>query len=112
MIISKYDNGTKLLYAELPDEDNKSKIYLADDKNDSFLQKEDWKCSAGIGKATLDYDGKVYCCPFLKESLIGDIVQEDLKKIWNKKERLLFIKKLIKDNNNSRLCIAAKRRLK
>ncbi len=106
--VIKY-SGNRLLYAKIPDEEQKnSQIYSIEKDKTVLLGEEKWKCAAGIGKATVTANGDVLCCPFLKESILGNILTEDLREIWNKKERQLFLKKLAMNNNNSRLCLAMK----
>lgn len=104
----KKDEGGKLLYAEMPDDGYQSDVYLIDKDNKTYLQKEDWKCSAGIGKATVDYNGEVYCCPFMKTLPLGNLVSKELKEVWGNTNRFEFLKEIAINNKNSRVCIAAK----
>ncbi len=110
-IISKLDKGNKLLYAEMPDENDSSDVYLLNSKGKKYLQQEHWKCSAGIGKCTIDCDGEVYCCPFIKNYSLGNLLDENFEKVWNNKKRFEFLKLIATENNNSRICIAAKKRI-
>lgn len=110
-VINRMDNS-KLLYAEMPDEDCKSDVYLIEKNNKSYLQKENWKCSAGIGKATIDYDGKVYCCPFMKKYALGNICDKSFSEIWSSENRVKFLKLIAKENYNSRICVAVRERNK
>lgn len=102
----------KLLYAEMPDDECSSEVYLLSKDGKEYLQKEQWKCSAGVGKATINYDGTVYCCPFIKSYCLGNILNNDFSEIWSSDKRYEFLKFIVKNNNNSRLCIAAKTRNK
>lgn len=98
---------SSLLYADMPD-DFQSKVFIIDKGEKNFLQYEKWKCSAGIGKATIDSDGYVYCCPFLKESRLGNILEKSFQEIWASPLRFIFLKKLSQANNNSRVCLVLK----
>ena len=106
--VVKNGKADSLLYADLPDEECKSNVYLIDKEKKHFLQLENWKCSAGVGKATIDANGDVYCCPFIKSSKIGNVLNENLRDIWTRSSRFSFLEKLGKDNNNSRVCLALK----
>lgn len=110
-VLVKLDNGSKLLYADMPDEECNSEVYLLNQDKKEYLQKEQWKCSAGIGKCTIDYNGDIYCCPFIKSYCLGNIVSEEFDVIWSNKKRFEFLKLIAKENNNSRVCIAAKQRM-
>ena len=110
-VLKELNDDSKLLYAEMPDEvDNQSKIFLIDKNNKTFLEKEKWKCSAGIGKATINYNGEVYCCPFITKYSLGNITEKSLEEIWSSKNRFKFLELIAKKNNNSRVCIAVKSR--
>lgn len=111
-VLKGLDKGSKLLYADMPDDDCSSEIYLLDRDEKEYLQKEQWKCSAGIGKCTIDYNGDVYCCPFIRNYCLGNLVDESMDTIWANKKRFEFLKLIVKENNNSRVCIAAKQRIK
>lgn len=107
--LKELDNGSRLLYAEMPDEDEQlSKVFLIEKDKETFLEKENWKCSAGIGKATINYDGEVYCCPFMKKYSLGNIVKKDFADVWSSKNRFNFLELIAKQNNNSRVCIAVR----
>lgn len=110
-VLKKLDDGSKLLYAEMPDEECSSEVYILDKDKTKHLQTEQWKCSAGIGKCTIDYNGDVYCCPFIRNYCLGNLVKEDMDTIWSNKKRFEFLKLIAKENNNSRVCIAAKQRM-
>lgn len=111
-VLKELDKGSKLLYADMPTDDCSSEVYLLDQDKKEYLQKEQWKCSAGIGKCTIDYNGDVYCCPFIRNYCLGNLVNESMDKIWSNKKRFEFLKLIAKENNNSRVCIAAKQRMK
>lgn len=110
-VLRKLDMGSKLLYAQMPDEECNSEIYLLNKDKVEYLQTEKWKCSAGIGKCTIDYNGDVYCCPFIKNYCLGNLVTSDIEKVWYNKKRYEFLKLIARENNNSRVCIAAKQRV-
>lgn len=107
-VIENNNLSNRLLYAEMPDDECSSEVYLLSKKGKSYLQKEQWKCSAGIGKATINYDGTVYCCPFIENYALGNLVEDNFSDIWCSKKRYDFLKYIVKNNNNSRVCIAAK----
>ena len=110
--IKKIEDNVELLYASMPDEqDSQSDIYLIKKDNIDYMYHEKWKCSAGIGKATIDFSGKVYCCPFLENSYLGNIKEKDIKDIWDSQKRYEFLKFISINNNNSRVCIVAKKRM-
>lgn len=110
-VVSKLDEGNKLLYAEMPDEQDTSEVYMLSKDGKQYLQQENWKCSAGIGKCTIDYNGEVYCCPFIKEYSLGNLLNKSFEEIWNNKNRFKFLKLIAKENNNSRVCLAVKKRM-
>ena len=86
----------------MPDDDCSSEVYLLDQDKKEYLQKEQWKCSAGIGKCTIDYNGDVYCCPFIRNYCLGNLVNESMDAVWSNKKRFEFLKLIAKENNNSR----------
>ncbi len=106
-IVSKKGGADKLLYAS----QSNSFIYSFDGQKDTCLGKEKWKCGAGIGRATIDYKGNVYCCPFWEKSYMGSILEDTLPNIWQSKNKYLFLKRLSEINTNSRVCIVAKERV-
>ena len=95
----------------MPDEGESSEVFLLGKDGQKHLQKEQWKCSAGIGKCTIDYNGNVFCCPFITEYCLGNLLQEDFATVWSSKKRFQFLKLIAKENNNSRVCLAVKRRM-
>lgn len=108
-VLKELDNGARLLYAEMPDEDEQqSKVFLFEKDKETFLEKENWKCSAGIGKATINYDGEVYCCPFMKKYSLGNIVKNEFADVWSSKNRFNFLELIAKQNNNSRVCVVVR----
>ena len=108
-VLKELDNGARLLYAEMPDEDEQqSKVFLIEKDKETFLEKENWKCSAGIGKATINYDGEVYCCPFMKKYSLGNIVKKEFADVWSSKSRFNFLELIAKQNNNSRVCVVVR----
>ena len=110
-VVSELDDGNKRLYAEMPDEQDTSEVYMLSKDGQKYLQQENWKCSAGIGKCTIDYNGEVYCCPFIKEYSLGNLLDKSFDEVWNNKKRFQFLKLIAKENNNSRVCLAVKRRM-
>lgn len=96
-----------IYYSEIPDEDGKRKVYKIENGTDSFIGNDNWKCTAGLARVTINENGKVYCCPFLDNSYLGDINAKTLKQIWDNKKRFQFLDKLIKSNVD-RVCIAIK----
>ena len=110
-VLKDLDRGSKLLYADMPDEECNSEIYMLGDHNKEYLQTEQWKCSAGIGKCTIEYNGDVYCCPFIRNYKLGNLLDQEIHKIWKNPKRFDFLKLIAKENNNSRVCIAAKQRI-
>lgn len=95
----------EILYAEVPDDQDNSKIYEVTEKGNKFIGYENWKCSAGIGKATIDSSGNLLCCPFVESSKLGNVLEETIVELWAKNKRLEFLKLLQKENNNSRRCL-------
>jgi len=96
---------TEILYAEIPDGQDDSEIYKITSKGNYFLGNEQWKCSAGIGKATINHRGDLLCCPFIEKSKLGNLLEHNLDELWKKKERYEFLKVLQMENNNSRKCM-------
>ncbi|MFA7119864.1 MAG: radical SAM protein [Bacilli bacterium] len=96
-----------IYYSEVPDEDNLRKVYAISKDKDEYIGNDNWQCTAGVARATVDVDGKVYCCPFMKDSLIGDLTLEKLQKIWDNKKRYQFLEKISKENVNG-VCLAVK----
>ncbi|MEG0618407.1 MAG: radical SAM protein [Bacilli bacterium] len=98
----------RLLYAEMPDDDCSTEVMLLSNNKKINLGIENWKCSAGIGKATIDYDGSLYCCPFMTGYCLGNVLDNDISTLWKSPNRFKFLKILAEKNNNSRVCIVAK----
>lgn len=107
-VLSETNGIDSLLYADMPDDDCNSKVYLLSDSGKEYIQTESWKCSAGLGKATIDANGDVFCCPFINNSKIGNVTTTSLKNIWSNEERFKFLSLLSKNNNNSRVCLAVR----
>ncbi|MEG0283078.1 MAG: radical SAM protein, partial [Clostridia bacterium] len=87
--------------------DGKDTISLLNKKTDEIIGKDNWKCCAGLGKATINYDGNVYCCAFIESSKIGNILELNLEEIWKNKKRYEFLNYILK-NNSGRTCIVKK----
>lgn len=96
-----------IYYSEVPDEDGLRKVYSLNDKKDEYIGNDNWKCTAGVARVTIDPNGKVYCCPFIKDSYLGDLNTEDLSTVWDNVNRYKFLKKLAKENTD-RVCLAIK----
>lgn len=52
-------------------------------------------------------NGKVYCCPFIKDSFLGDLNSENIEEVWDNVNRYKFLKRLSKENAD-RVCLAMK----
>lgn len=63
-----------------------------------------WKCCAGIGRLTIDYNGNVLICPSLENYVIGNIKQESIREIWGNPLRNEYVKKLRAKNQNRKVC--------
>lgn len=94
-----------IYYSEVPDSDGVRKVYSISKGNDRFIGNDNWKCTAGIARVTIDSNGKVYCCPFIKNSYLGDLNNESLKAVWDNKNRFKFLKRLSEENSD-RVCLA------
>jgi MoaA/NifB/PqqE/SkfB family radical SAM enzyme len=108
LLVKKKKNTTEVLFAKMPDDEYDSTILSIDENTVNEIAKSNWKCAAGIGRATINYLGYVYCCPFLKNSYIGSILDDSFCDIWNNNKRYEFIKYLSEDNRNKRVCIVAR----
>lgn len=100
--LKKYASNTKtkLYYAKLPDEENQ----VLNLSSNEFLGENTWKCSAGVGKGTIGFDGNMYCCPFIKNSCIGNVVDKKIKDVWKNNSRYEFLKRLAINNKNHLTC--------
>lgn len=106
-IIANSGGSEKLLYASQAN----SIIYSSNGNQDIVLGKEKWHCGAGIGRATIDYKGNIYCCPFWQKSCLGNILKDTLNHIWKSRNKYLFLKELATLNSNTRVCIVAQDRV-
>lgn len=97
----------KLLYAN----QGRTFMFQSENSKDIPLGGEKWKCGAGIGRATIDYKGNVYCCPFWEKSCLGNILKEPLSTIWKSDNKYFFLKELAKLNSGKRICIVAQDRV-
>lgn len=97
-----------IYYSEVPDEDGIRKVYSLSKDKDEYIGNDNWKCTAGVARVTIDPNGKVYCCPFIKDSYIGDLTSENLADIWDNINRYKFLKRLSKENSD-RVCLAIKK---
>jgi MoaA/NifB/PqqE/SkfB family radical SAM enzyme len=62
-----------------------------DEDGDSSVSNDEWMCNAGTTKFDIDVNGDVYCCPFSKSSLLGNINECSVKELWSSKNRSDFI---------------------
>ena len=96
-----------IYYSEVPDGDGLRKVYSLNSKKDEYIGNDNWKCTAGVARVTIDPNGKVYCCPFIKDSYLGDLNNEKLSEIWDNVNRYKFLKRLA-EKNTDRVCLAIK----
>lgn len=96
-----------IYYSEVPDEDGIRKVYSLNNDKDEYVGNDNWKCTAGIARVTIDPNGKVYCCPFIKDSFLGDLNSENIEEVWDNVNRYKFLKRLSKENAG-RVCLAMK----
>lgn len=68
------------------------------------LGKSTWKCCAGQSRLTIEHNGNVVICPFLKDKVIGNVLKNDINEIWRNPLRFEYIKQLEKFNENSNVC--------
>lgn len=55
-----------IYYSEVPDSDGTRKVYTFSKGKKNYIGNDNWKCTAGVARVTIDPNGKVYCCPFIK----------------------------------------------
>ena len=96
-----------IYYSEVPDEEGIRKVYSISKGKNNYIGNDNWKCTAGIARVTINPNGKVYCCPFIKDSYLGDLNKQSLSEIWEDINRFKFLKKLSKENSD-RVCLAIK----
>lgn len=72
-----------IYYSEVPDSDGVRKVYSLSNGKKDFIGNDNWKCTAGVARVTIDSNGKVYCCPFIKDSYLGDLNKENLSEVWD-----------------------------
>lgn len=96
-----------IYYSEVPDGSGVRKVYSLSKGKKSFIGNDNWKCTAGVARVTIDSNGKVYCCPFIKDSYLGDLNKKDLSEIWDNVNRFKFLKRLSEENTD-RVCLAIK----
>lgn len=107
MLYKEYPEFGYIYYSEVPDEDGVRKVYSLSEKRDEYIGNDNWKCTAGVARVTIDPNGKVYCCPFIKDSYLGDLNNEKLSDIWDNVNRYKFLKRLARENTD-RVCLAIK----
>lgn len=96
-----------IYYSEVPDSDGIRRVFTLSEGNEKYIGDDNWKCTAGIARVTIDPNGKVYCCPFIKDSYLGDLNNEKLSNIWDNINRYKFLKRLSQENTD-RVCLAIK----
>ena len=96
-----------IYYSEVPDSDGVRKVYSLSNGKKAFIGNDNWKCTAGVARVTIDSNGKVYCCPFIKDSYLGDLNKENLSEVWDNVNRFKFLKRLSEENTD-RVCLAIK----
>lgn len=96
-----------IYYSEVPDSDGVRKVYSLSNGKKDFIGNDNWKCTAGVARVTIDSNGKVYCCPFIKDSYLGDLNKENLSEVWDNINRFKFLKRLSEENTD-RVCLAIK----
>ena len=62
-----------------------------DEDGETTVSDDKWVCNAGTTKFDIDVNGDVYCCPFSKSSLIGNITEKTVEELWDNKNRETFI---------------------
>ncbi|WDV48161.1 radical SAM protein [Clostridiaceae bacterium M8S5] len=82
-LMDKLDGGIRIFY----DPYNHNNIQY-ENKNKSETP---WECTAGETRFTIIESGDVLCCPFFPEFTIGNIAEEEIIDIWNKRNRIDFI---------------------
>ena len=110
-ILKLYKKSPKLgyiYYSEIPDEDKIKKVYLIGNGKNNYVGNDNWKCTAGVARVTINPDGNVYCCPFIEESFLGNLNTENLDSIWNNNNRFRFLK-MLAEANTGRVCLAMKK---
>lgn len=96
-----------IYYSEVPDSDGVRKVYSLSNGKKNFIGNDNWKCTAGVARVTIDSNGKVYCCPFIKDSYLGNLNKESLSEVWDNVNRFKFLKRLSEENTD-RVCLAIK----
>ena len=72
-----------IYYSEIPDSDGVRKVYSLSKGKKKYIGNDNWKCTAGVARVTIDPNGKVYCCPFIKNSYLGDLNNQSLSEVWD-----------------------------
>lgn len=57
------------------------KVYSLSNGKKDFIGNDNWKCTAGVARITIDLNGKVYWCPFIKDSYLGNLNKENLSEV-------------------------------
>lgn len=106
-LYKEYPEFGYIYYSEVPDSDGVRKVYSLSNGKKDFIGNDNWKCTAGVARVTIDSNGKVYCCPFIKDSYLGDLNKENLSEVWDNVNRFKFLKRLSEENTD-RVCLAIK----
>ena len=106
-LYKKHPEFGYIYYSEVPDSDGVRKVYSLSNGKKDFIGNDNWKCTAGVARVTIDSNGKVYCCPFIKDSYLGDLNKENLSDVWDNVNRFKFLKRLSEENTD-RVCLAIK----
>lgn len=106
-LYKKHPEFGYIYYSEIPDEEGVRKVYSLGADKDEYIGNDNWKCTAGIARVTIDPNGKVYCCPFFKDSYLGNLGSEKLEDVWDNVNRYKFLKRLSRENSD-RVCLAMK----
>ena len=83
------------------------KVYLLNSEKDEYIGNDKWECTARVTRVTIDPNGKIYCCPFIKDSYLGNLNNDNLSNIWDNVNRYKFLKRLARENTD-RVCLAIK----
>ena len=96
-----------IFYTDVPDEEGHKKVFKIQNGKYDFYGIDNWRCTAGLARATIDESGKMYCCPFIEKSFIGDLNTNSLKEIWQNKNRYKFLQMLL-EKNVGKVCFVMK----
>ncbi len=105
----QYREATKKIYEMMKDgrkntsyyDTNKEKFLVSHKGHEKQLN-VGWMCNAGHTKVDIDFNGDVYLCPFDESTKIGNILTDDLVKMWSHRLEYDFMKN--KKNNVLHIC--------